>query len=162
MVTGLSPAAGLTRGVTSVLVYGSGLAGTVLVRVGATLDSQFTIKSDHELELTIPAGAPGTVDVRAEALVGWSPVRHADRFTYQTTAPPPTTTPATVKGFSPVSATYVSRSEGWVWARSRADEAVLQTPAHYGRRHQLVPGPPTRHWPAVAGRSPAQGALCRQ
>ena len=114
MVTGLSPAAGLTRGVTRVLVYGSGLAGTVLVRVGATLDSQFTIKSDHELELTIPAGAPGTVDVRAEALVGWSPVSHADRFTYQTTAPPPTTTPATANGFSPVSATYVSRSEGWV------------------------------------------------
>ena len=68
-------------------VRGSGLAGTELVTVGHSIVTDFSVGTNGDITLTMPAGSLGTVDVGVVTAVGTSAPTPADRFSY--VVPPP-------------------------------------------------------------------------
>ncbi len=86
-ITGVSPASGPLAGGTQVRVRGSGLAGTELVTVGHSIVTDFSVGTNGDITLTMPAGSLGTVDVGVVTAVGTSAPTPADRFSY--VVPPP-------------------------------------------------------------------------
>jgi hypothetical protein len=114
VVTGLGAATGPTAGGTNLIVTGqnfSGAAGNLHVLFGTT-PAAFTIVSDTTLNVTVPAHAAGSVDVRVQSGsvqndadhqsiffgYGTSANTAADDFTFGTsppTSPPPTSPPPT-------------------------------------------------------------------
>jgi hypothetical protein len=124
IVTGLSTSSGSTAGGGAITVTGqnfSGAAGNLHVLFGTT-EAAFTIISDTQLTVTVPAHAAGTVDVRVQSGstqtdsngqprffgYGMSAATPADSFTFGTSPPtsppppppnsPPPAAPATLVG----------------------------------------------------------------
>ena len=96
-VTGLTPAAGRTAGGNTVTISGAHLTGATAVSFGGNAAVSFTVVSDTQVTATVPAGSPGTIDVRVTTPNGTSVAAPADRYAY-TPAP-------TVTGISPASGT---------------------------------------------------------
>ena len=92
-VTGLSQSSGPSSGGTTLTLTGSNLAGTLQVLFGQTA-ATFTQVSSTSLNVTVPAGVVGTVDVTVQTPLGLSATGTADQFTYQTAVP-------TITGLSP-------------------------------------------------------------
>ncbi|HTJ75611.1 MAG TPA: SBBP repeat-containing protein, partial [Acidimicrobiales bacterium] len=90
-VTSLSQAAGPTAGGAPITLAGAGLTGatsvsfgTVSVPCGATAACRPDAQNpDTALAVTVPAGMPGTVDVRVTTPDGTSESVAGDRFTYR-------------------------------------------------------------------------------
>jgi IPT/TIG domain/Regulator of chromosome condensation (RCC1) repeat len=82
LVEHVSPETGPGAGGTTVTITGKGLSGTTAVDFGASPAASFEVRSEDEVIATAPAGA-GTVDVRVLTPEGETPVREADRYTYQ-------------------------------------------------------------------------------
>nr|WP_269330251.1 IPT/TIG domain-containing protein [Kineosporia babensis] len=83
-VTGISPAAGLPTGGTTVAITGAGFTPTSTVAFGLTQVSQADVTYNSPTSITVtssPAGL-GTVDVRVTTAGGTSPNTAADDFTY--------------------------------------------------------------------------------
>ena len=87
VVTGVSPAAGLIAGGTTVTITGMGFTGATAVDFGAVVAGSFTINSDTQITVTSPAGAAGAVYVTVTTLGGTSANLSADQFTYLTAFP---------------------------------------------------------------------------
>ena len=85
-VTGVSPASGPVTGGTPPTVRGPDLAGAEFVTVGQTIVTDFSVRTDGDITLTMPAGSLGTVDIGVVTAVGTSPQNPADRFSYVVTA----------------------------------------------------------------------------
>jgi hypothetical protein len=85
VVTGLSPALGLTAGGTSVIITGTNFTGATAVSFGGTAATAFTVDSATQITATAPAGAAGTVNVSVTAPGGTSAdAGTADDFEYGT------------------------------------------------------------------------------
>ena len=84
VITGLSPASGLTAGGNSVAISGSNFAGVTLVYFGTT-SASFTVESDSLISATAPPGATGQVDVTVTSPEGTSATSTASKYTYVTT-----------------------------------------------------------------------------
>ena len=82
-ISKVSPPSGPPAGGTTVTIFGTGLDNTEVVRVGRAYATNFAVKSDQEIELTVPPGTRGAVDVIVTTPVGQSAVSRADRFTYR-------------------------------------------------------------------------------
>ena len=85
VITSVSPARGAPAGGGSVVVAGSDLAGTTVLRFGS-VSAPFRVVSDGELVATVPPGPPSgaTVDVTATSPDGTSPPAAGSRYTYAT------------------------------------------------------------------------------
>jgi hypothetical protein len=79
-VTGLTPSSGPRTGGTAVQITGHSLTGTTTVTFGAT-PVPFTVVSDSRIDVTVPALAAGSYDVRVTSPDGTSPVTVADKWT---------------------------------------------------------------------------------
>jgi len=118
VVSGIAPAVGPTGGGTSVTISGTHLTGTTSVAFGGTAATGVTVVSDTQLTATAPAGAAGTVDVKAATIGGTSATSAADAFTYvalpavsaisPTAGPVSGGTPVTITGSNLTGATAVS------------------------------------------------------
>ena len=87
VVTGFSQSSASVLGGSALLITGTGFTGAVRVNFGTTLQTGFpTVLSDTTIRVTIPAHAPGVVDVTVVTPAGTSVVTAADHFTF---APPP-------------------------------------------------------------------------
>ena len=82
-ITNVSPRSGPPVGGTRVTIFGTGLENAEAVRVGRTNVTNFTVKSDQAIELTVPAEGRGPVDITVTTPLGLSPLSPADRFTYR-------------------------------------------------------------------------------
>ncbi len=87
-ISGISPQSGPSAGGTRVTVHGFGLTGAELVRVGYSPATKLKVEPNGDLEITVPPGQKGTVDVTVTTPVGTSTPTPHDRFTYVKTAPP--------------------------------------------------------------------------
>ena len=81
-ITSLSVAAGAAAGGETITLHGTNLATTSRVRFGTVATYSFTVVSDSEIQVQVPAGRPGTVPVRLGNAWGVSPTTAAARFTY--------------------------------------------------------------------------------
>ena len=81
VVTGLSPAGGVTGGGTLVTITGTGFIGATAVYFGTSPGTDLTVVSDTTITASSPAGT-GTVDVTVTNPIGTSPLSPADVFTY--------------------------------------------------------------------------------
>ena len=82
-ITNVSPPSGPPVGGTTVTIFGTGLDNAEAVKVGRTYVTNFTVKSDQAIELTVPPGTRGPVDITVATPLGQSAVSLADRFTYR-------------------------------------------------------------------------------
>ena len=99
VVTAISPASGPAAGGTVVTVTGTNFTGGSLI-FGSTPSTQVTYCFSTSCTGVSPPGS-GTVDVHVQTFWGTSTARSADRFTYQSAAPPPPS--PSVSGISPAS-----------------------------------------------------------
>jgi|GEM_PF-3528551 len=90
-VAGVSPAAGLQEGHTSVTVTGARFTAASTVRFGAAAALHVTVDSASEITAESPPGT-GTVNVTVTTVGGTSPTSAADQFTYVVPGPAPTLT----------------------------------------------------------------------
>lgn len=81
-VTGVSPAAGVPAGGTTVTVTGSGFRAITKVAFGAVAGTKVQVVSTGKLTVVAPKGAVGTVDVRVYGSYGTSAVTAKDKFRY--------------------------------------------------------------------------------
>ncbi len=88
-ISGISPASGPPAGGTRVTVHGAGLTRAELVQVGTSSATNFTVEPDGALEVTIPPGQEGNVDITVTTPVGTSTSTPHDRFTYAKTVSRP-------------------------------------------------------------------------
>src|SRR5206468_2267578 len=86
IVTGLSSASGLVSGGTSLTITGSQFIGATSVTFGAVVASSFTVSDDDTIQVLIPAGSAGTVDVRVTTGAGTSATSNLDQYTYQSSS----------------------------------------------------------------------------
>jgi RHS repeat-associated protein len=87
VVTGFSQSSASVLGGTALLITGTGFTGAVRVNFGTTPQTGLpTVLSDTTIRVTVPAHAPGVVDVTVTTPAGTSVVTAADHFTF---APPP-------------------------------------------------------------------------
>jgi hypothetical protein len=80
VVSGVSPASGISG--TVVTITGKGFTAAGVVSFGAARAS-FTVMSDTEITAISPPGSPGVVDVTVTSPDGTSSVGSADQFTYE-------------------------------------------------------------------------------
>lgn len=80
-ITFLSPNTGSSAGGNTVIITGTGFLGVTSVTFGG-VSASFTVNSSTQITATAPAGAAGTVDVRATNSSGTSPNTAADDYTY--------------------------------------------------------------------------------
>ena len=71
-ITNVSPRSGPPAGGTTVTIFGTGLGNAEAVRVGRTYVTDFTVKSDQMIELTVPSGTHGPVDITVTTPLGLS------------------------------------------------------------------------------------------
>ena len=81
-ITKVSPGSGPPGRGTRVTIFGTGLNNAEVVTVGRTSVTNFTVKSGQVIELTVPSGRPGPVDITVTTPLGQSAVSRADRYTY--------------------------------------------------------------------------------
>jgi hypothetical protein len=81
-VTGLSSSSGPAAGGGVVTINGSNFTGTTGVSFGSYQASSFTVLSDSQITVTVPAGLAGSVDVTVTTPGGTSARNAADHFTY--------------------------------------------------------------------------------
>ena len=80
-VLDLSDSTGPTAGGNAVAVYGLNLSGAKSVYFG-TQPATITGDSASEVDVTVPAGTAGTVDVTVTTSAGTSPIGSGDEYTY--------------------------------------------------------------------------------
>jgi hypothetical protein len=91
-VTGVSPLTGPTTGSTSVVITGTGFAGTTSVHFGTTAALSYVVNSSTSITAVSPAaGAAGAVYVTVTTAVGQSANASAGQFTYVAAAAPTVT-----------------------------------------------------------------------
>jgi len=81
-VMGLSPSTGPSAGGTRVTISGVGFAIGAQVFFGAVACTQVRVTSSRSIEVIVPSGTPGTVDVTVATPAGTSIRSPSDRFTY--------------------------------------------------------------------------------
>jgi alpha-tubulin suppressor-like RCC1 family protein len=81
-VARLTPRSGTVAGGAKEVIVGRGFAPGATVSFGGTAGTGVTVLSSTEIEVTAPAHAAGTVDVRVTTSAGTSPVFVGDRYTY--------------------------------------------------------------------------------
>jgi hypothetical protein len=114
VVTGLSPASGVTAGGSYVTLVGSGFTGASGVTFGTTpvFSSTITVLSDSALKVQVPAAAStGVVDVTVITPGGTSATTTADQFNYVST-PPSGGGPPVITGIGPTSGSTVGGTTG--------------------------------------------------
>jgi hypothetical protein len=124
VITGLSPATGLTLGGTSVIISGGGFTGTVgtaAVTFGGLDATSYTVNSDTKITATAPAHDAGTVRVQVIAPGGTTPDTAADDYTY-------TVAPVTTR--VDVATTNATTTPGFSWSGTWA--AYKSASAHGG------------------------------
>jgi len=82
VVTGLSPSTGPSAGGTRVTISGVGFAIGAQVFFGSVACTQVRVTSSRSIEVIVPAGTPGSVDVTVATPAGTSTRSPSDRFTY--------------------------------------------------------------------------------
>jgi alpha-tubulin suppressor-like RCC1 family protein len=113
-VSGINPNQGPQAGGTSVTITGTGFAGSVTVKFGATSATSVTVTSETSITAVSPGGT-GNVDVTVTNAVGTSSTSTADVFKYgpQVTGVSPSSGPqlggtlVTITGFGFTGATAV-------------------------------------------------------
>ncbi len=85
-VSGVTPASGPVIGGQYISVTGSNLLNVTAVHFGSVAANYFYSESSIDLEVFVPVGTPGTVDVTVTTSSGTSSQSAADQYTYQ--APP--------------------------------------------------------------------------
>jgi hypothetical protein len=119
VISGVDPPSGLAAGGSTITVTGTHLAGAS-IQVGGAAATGVTC-SATSCTAVVPAGALGTVHVRATTAAGTSATSSADEYTYLAPAPPaPTVTgisPATgpTDGGTAVTVTGTNLADGSVW-----------------------------------------------
>jgi hypothetical protein len=81
-VTHISTGAGPAAGGNTVVITGTGFIGVSAVKFGTTPASTFTVDSDTQITVTVPAGSAGTVDVIVTTSGGTSSTSAVDQYTY--------------------------------------------------------------------------------
>lgn len=81
-ITSLSSHRGARGGGETITIRGKHLGTTSLIRFGARSTYSFSVVSDSQVRVKVPAGRAGTVSVRLGNAWGVSPKTAADRFTY--------------------------------------------------------------------------------
>ena len=122
-VTGVSPASGPTLGGTVVTITGTDFASASAVHFGATSAASFSVDGPTQITATSPAGA-GIADVTVTTPSGTSAINATDRFTYNPSAPPPSS-PVVLTGAPSVHRSSAAALEGSV------NPQGLATTAHY-------------------------------
>jgi len=84
IVVGLSPSTGPSAGGTRVTISGAGFAIGAQVFFGSVACTQLRVTSSRSIEVIVPSGTPGTVDVTVATPAGTSTRSPSDRFTYST------------------------------------------------------------------------------
>jgi len=82
VVTGLSPSTGPSAGGTRVTIGGVGFAIGAQVFFGSVACTQVRVTSSRSIEVIVPAGTPGGVDVTVTTPAGTSTRSPSDRFAY--------------------------------------------------------------------------------
>jgi large repetitive protein len=82
VVTGVSPATGPSAGGIRVTISGVGFAIGAQVFFGSVACTQLRVTSASSIEVIVPSGTPGTVDVTVATPAGTSTRSPSDRFTY--------------------------------------------------------------------------------
>jgi len=82
VVTGLSPSTGPSAGGSRVTISGAGFAIGAQVFFGSVACTQVRVTSSRSIEVIVPAGTPGGVDVTVATPAGTSTRSPSDRFTY--------------------------------------------------------------------------------
>jgi uncharacterized protein YhjY with autotransporter beta-barrel domain len=96
-ITSVTPNSGLTNGGGTLLIAGSGFTNASSVKFG-TVSATFTVFSDTGMNVTVPAGAPGLVNIVVTGPLGASLTTAADQYTYVAPAGAPS-----ISGVSPSS-----------------------------------------------------------
>lgn len=81
IITEISPKIGLAAGGNNVIINGSGFSGSTQVDFGTRSATTFTILNDNKITATVPAGVPGTVNVKITSS-GVSAPSPNDFYTY--------------------------------------------------------------------------------
>ena len=82
VVIGLSPATGPSAGGTRVTISGVGFAVGAQVFFGSVACTQLRVTSSTSIQVIVPPGTPGSVDVTVTTPAGASTRSASDRFTY--------------------------------------------------------------------------------
>lgn len=82
VLTGLSPSTGPSAGGTRVTIDGVGFAMGAQVFFGPIVCAEIRVTSSRSIEVIVPPGTPGTVDVTVVTPAGTSTRSAPDRFTY--------------------------------------------------------------------------------
>jgi hypothetical protein len=82
VVSEVSPATGFTTGGATATITGSGFTGANTVDFGTIPATINAVTGDTSINVTVPPGSPGTVDVTVTAPGGVSSVTPADEYTY--------------------------------------------------------------------------------
>ncbi len=90
-VTGLTATTGGTAGGGTTTVLGSGFTAATGVSFGTAAAGSFTVLSDTAIQVVVPAGSAGTVDVTVTTAAGTSATGSADHFTYTAAGAPAVT-----------------------------------------------------------------------
>jgi CxxC motif-containing protein (DUF1111 family) len=126
VITGVSPATGLTNGGTGVTIIGSNFAAGATVLFGTNAATGFTLTGSTNISATTPAAAPGAVDVIVMNLDG-SSATNFNGFTY-VLPPPPPIMPSIVPGSVGLSGTNFN----FVWLGGTNTSSVLLTSTNLG------------------------------
>jgi len=99
-VDGISPNSGTGGGGDYIQLFGSGFTGVTAIHFGTVASSGITTAGDTVLNVFVPSGTPGPVDVTVTTPVGTSSTSAADHFTYVTAPSPVITAVSPASGFS--------------------------------------------------------------
>jgi hypothetical protein len=81
-IQSLSPDRGSTNGGTKVTIFGNDLLGATAVDFGSAPGTAIEVFSSKSLQVTVPAGTAGTVDVTVTTPNGTSPIDAGVTYTY--------------------------------------------------------------------------------
>jgi spore coat protein U-like protein len=87
-ITGINATSGSTAGGTIITIQGTDLGDVTAVKFGTVSATNFTVLSNGWIEVTVPPGVAGTVDVTVTTSSGTSATSSADRYTYVAAAAP--------------------------------------------------------------------------
>lgn len=100
----VSPSVGSINGGDKVTIFGTNLESTIVVFFGQIAAEDVKIKSDEEIVVISPPGAPGTVDIQVTTAFGVSPIVPEDQFTY-VISPSSILPPRHLRGFQKITST---------------------------------------------------------
>lgn len=128
VITGITPASGLTNGGTIVAISGSSFLAGLTVKFGANAGTGISLAGSTNITATAPAGLPGAVNVVVQNSDGLS-ATNFNGFAYTLPVPPPPPLPPAIVAGSLVKS---GSNLNFVWLGKSNTTSILLTATNLG------------------------------